>query len=136
MVSRRETMKMKNKILDNLPIIFVALVFVFGMTLTWNHAKADTDWQSGKYDFKWQHVPVVCGTTDEIQKYLDDNNFELSSISVGREGAKKEGDIAYLVTYYLSKDRTETISAITSPTGSETCMMYRSFDLRVPGTQT
>ena len=29
---------LKNKILDNLPTIFVALVFIFGMTLTFNHA--------------------------------------------------------------------------------------------------
>ena len=35
---------MKNKILDNLPIIFVALTFIFGLTLSFNHAKAD--WQA------------------------------------------------------------------------------------------
>ena len=99
-------------------------------------AEETYDWQSERYNFKWLHVPVVCGTTPEIQKYLDDNEFVLNSMSVGREGANKKGDIAYLVTYYLNKDRTESISAITSPTGAETCMMYRSFDLRVPGTQT
>ena len=32
---------MKNKILDNLFSIFVVLVFLFGMTLTWNHAKSE-----------------------------------------------------------------------------------------------
>ena len=32
--------KIKNKILDNLPAIFITLVFVFGITLTYNHAKA------------------------------------------------------------------------------------------------
>ena len=29
---------LKSKILDNLPTIFIALVFIFGMTLTFNHA--------------------------------------------------------------------------------------------------
>ena len=123
---------------ENLLLIFLLSFILFISTCSFT-VKADThlnDWNSGKYNFRWLNVPVVCGTTNEIQKYLDDNNFELSSISVGREGAKKEGDIAYLVTYYLNKDRTETISAITSPTGSETCMMYRSFDLRVPGALT
>ena len=32
--------KIKNKILDNLPAIFITLVFVFGITLTYNHATA------------------------------------------------------------------------------------------------
>ena len=32
---------MKNKILDNLPTIFVCLMFIFGMTLISNHAKAE-----------------------------------------------------------------------------------------------
>ena len=34
----KELMKnLKNKILDNLPTIFIALVFIFGMTPTFNH---------------------------------------------------------------------------------------------------
>ena len=125
------------KIIKENALLIFLLVFI-GLIST---AKAGTisnisDWDSKKYDFKWMQVPVVCGTTDEIQEYLDDNEFELVNMSVGREGANKTGSIAYLVTYYLNKDRTESISAITSPTGHETCMMYRSFDLRVPGTQT
>jgi hypothetical protein len=32
---------MKNKILDNLPTLFVVLTFLFGMTLIFNHAKAE-----------------------------------------------------------------------------------------------
>ena len=40
-------------------------------------AEETTDWDSGKYDFRWLHVPVVCGTTPEIQRYLDDNKFVL-----------------------------------------------------------
>ena len=94
------------------------------------------DWDKQKYDFRWMHVPVVCGDSEEIQRYLKDNEFELESVSIGREGANKNGDPAYFVTYFVNKDKTETISAITSPTGNETCMMYRSFDLKRPGTQT
>ena len=91
------------------------------------------DWEPEKYDFKWMHVPVVCGTSDEVQRYLKDNEFELDSVSIGREGANQNGDPAYWVSYFVNKDRTESVSAITSPTGNETCMMYRSFDLRAPG---
>ena len=94
------------------------------------------DWEPEKYDFRWMHVPVVCGTSDEVQRYLKDNDFELESVSIGREGANQEGDPAYWVSYFVNKKGTEAISAVTSPTGHETCMMYRSFDLKRPGTQT
>ena len=77
------------------------------------------------------HVPVVCGTTQEVQRYLDDNKFKLVSMSLGREGANPDGDMAYLVTYYIKDDETESVSAVTSPSKHETCMLYRSFDLRV-----
>ena len=110
----------------------ITLVILFFSTSTF----AETDWQSGKYDFKWMHVPVVCGPSEEVQRYLADNDFELESVSVGREGAKADGEPAYFVTYFVNKDKSESVSAITSPTGNETCMMYRSFDLRVPGALT
>ena len=127
MVSRKETMKI---IKENLLLIFL-LAFISSIS-TFAVAN-ENDWDGGKYNFRWMHVPVVCGTTAEIQVYLDDNKFELISMSVGREGAREEGSIAYLVTYYLNEKRDQSIAAITSPSGHETCMMYRSFDLRAPG---
>ena len=113
------------------------LTFLIGfLLLVSSIANAETDWQSEKYDFRWMHVPAVCGTSDEVNRYLKDNEFELESVSIGREGAHKDGDPAYWVSYFVNEDRTESVSAITSPTGNETCMMYRSFDLKRPGTQT
>ena len=113
------------------------LAFLIGfLLLVSSIANADTDWQSEKYDFRWMHVPVVCGTSEEVNRYLKDNEFEIESVSIGREGADKDGDPAYWVSYYVNKSGTESVSAITSPTGNETCMMYRSFDLNRPGTKT
>ncbi len=125
MVSKGETMKLFK---DNLLLAFLIGFLLLISTLV----NAEEDWDRSKYEFRWMHVPVVCGTTPEVQRYLDDNDFELVSMSVGREGANINGSIAYLVTYYLNKSKTQSISAITSPTGAETCMMYRSFDLRAP----
>ena len=117
------------KIIKENALLVFLLVFI-GLIST---AKAETDWDGTKYEFRWMHVPVVCGTTDEIQVYLDDNKFVLKTMSVGREGAREEGSIAYLVTYYINEKGDQSIAAITSPSGHETCMMYRSFDLRSPG---
>ena len=127
MVPRKETMKI---IKENLLLIFL-LAFISCIS-TFAIAN-DNDWDGGKYEFRWMHVPVVCGTTAEVQVYLDDNKFVLDSMSVGREGAKEEGSIAYLVTYYINERGDQSIAAITSPSGHETCMMYRSFNLKAPG---
>ena len=120
---------------ENLLLIFLLAFITFISSFA---VANENDWDGGKYEFRWMHVPVVCGTTAEIQVYLDDNKFELKSMSVGREGAREEGSIAYLVTYYLNEDGTQSISAITSPSGNETSMMYRRLDLRAPalGTKT
>ena len=50
------------------------------------------------------HVPVVCGDSEEIQRYLKDNDFELESVSVGREGANKDGR-HFLFCYIFYKQR-------------------------------
>ena len=111
MVSKGATMKLFK---DNLLLAFLIGFLLLISTIV----NAEEDWDESKYDFRWMHV-VVC-TTPEIQRYLDDNDFELVSMSVGREGANKNGSILYLVTYYHNIDKTQSISTITSPTGHET----------------
>jgi hypothetical protein len=86
-----------------------------------------------KYDFQWMNVPVVCGTSPEVMRYLKDNDFNLVSISIGREGASETGEPSYFVAYYMNGSGDQSVAAITSPSGHETCMMYRSFDLMKPG---
>jgi hypothetical protein len=79
------------------------------------------------------NVPVVCGTSPEVMRYLKDNDFNLVSISIGREGASETGEPSYFVAYYTNGSGDQSVAAITSPSGHETCMMYRSFDLMKPG---
>ena len=55
-----------------------------------------------KYDFQWMHVPVVCGTTAEVTRYIENNNFKLQSVSMGRAGASETGDPAYFCLLYTS----------------------------------
>ena len=116
---------------ENLLLIFLLALIT---TISTFAVANENDWDGGKYEFRWMHVPVVCGTTAEVQVYLDDNKFVLKTMSVGREGAREEGSIAYLVTYYINEKGDQSIAAITSPSGHETCMMYRSFNIRSPGT--
>ena len=42
---------LKNKILDNLTTIFIALVFIFGMTLTFNHVTQYLDLIESRFNY-------------------------------------------------------------------------------------
>lgn len=116
---------------ENLLLAFLVSFILIVSSISF--AEETNDWESTKYDFRWMHVPVVCGTSPEIIRYLSDNEFVLENISLGREGAKKTGNPSYFVAYYINKQGDESVAAITSPTGHETCMMYRSFNLEKPG---
>ena len=105
---------------------YIAILFLFFSTF----AKADNH----GYDFRWQHIPVICGDTPEIVRYLEDNGFELKYVSVGREGSKPDGEPAYWVAFYMNSDETESVSTVMSPSGHETCILYRSFDIQRPKT--
>ena len=84
----------------------------------------------------WSQIPVVCGPTEIVQEYLLDHEFELESLSFGHENAHPDGVPVYMVSYFINKKRTEAMSVITAPSGLESCMLYRAFGLRMPGTQT
>ena len=84
---------------------YITILFLFFSTF----ASAD---EHG-YDFRWQHIPVICGDTPEILKYLEDNEFILQYVSVGREGSKPDGNPAYWVAFYLNEKGTELVSTAT-----------------------
>ena len=46
---------------------------------------------------------------------------------------KPKLDVIKQIIQYINEKGDQSIAAITSPSGHETCMMYRSFDLRAPG---
>ena len=81
----------------------------------------------------WSQLPTICGTTEAVNEYLEHNNFILESVSVGKENANAEGSPVYIVTYYINEARDQSMSVITAPSGLESCMLYRSFDLSYPG---
>tara|TARA_A100001015_G_scaffold105886_1_gene117559 strand:- start:187 stop:534 length:348 start_codon:yes stop_codon:yes gene_type:complete len=81
----------------------------------------------------WSQLPTICGTTEAVNEYLEHNKFILESVSVGKENANAEGSPVYIVTYYINEARDQSMSVITAPSGLESCMLYRSFELSYPG---
>ena len=120
---------LKNKILDNLPTIFVALVFIFGMTLTFNHAYSipnadpeqsipDTQLER-KYDLKQlftKEMPLYCGDT----RFILDTSAQVmleSQILIGevRTGGQPFGDVIGILSFGHSYERNTGTFFITMP---------------------
>jgi hypothetical protein len=109
------------------------LAFLLSFILLTSVAVADHK-PTTEYDgLEWSQLPVICGTTESVNDYLIHNEFELESLSVGKENARESGQNVYMVSYFINKERTQTMAVITAPSGMESCMLYRSFELMFPG---
>ena len=128
---------MKNKILDNLPAIFVCLMFAFGMILTFNHAKAEDKKQ---YNLQMMHYPMMCGLPEDVDRYIVDNKFTPINISFGKENANEDGATVFAITYYIN-DKHQTLAVAETPNDPYKCMIFHTFDMEMntsllPGLQT
>ena len=135
---------LKNKILDNLPTIFVALVFIFCMTLTFNHAYSIPNTQpeseptipdtqlERKYDLRQlftKEIPVYCCETQFILDTSAQVMLE-SQILIGevRTGGQPFGDVIGILSFGHSYERNTgtffmTIPGIGPNNESMTCIL-------------
>ena len=93
-------------------------------------AYADHEDDFGNYYF--QQVPALCSSPQYIDNYLKHFGFEPKSISLGREGMQKSGQPVYMITYYITKDGTQSTATIDVPSGTEKCLLFHTFDLTTP----
>ena len=121
---------MKDKILDNLPEIFVILAFIFGITLSFNHAKAGPEGMS-QYPWVPMQVPMWCGPIEEVNMVLEKEGYVAVEVAFGRVGAMPTGEIAYAVTTYASSDTPgHIVRTIETPEQVDKCIMNMLFDYK------
>ena len=113
---------------DNLLLAFLLVFILITSVATADH-KPTTEYDG----LEWSQIPVICGTTEAVNEYLVHHEFELENLSVGKENASPGGQSVYMVSYFINKERTETMAVITSPSALESCMLFRSFELMFPG---
>jgi hypothetical protein len=89
----------------------------------------ETDSDIEKYNFYWNQVPVVCAAPEEIDRWARDKGFMPLSISYGRANGQPDGEIVYIVTYYLQQQTAETFATVSTPTDPDVCIVFRTFNL-------
>ena len=113
---------------ENMLLAFLLVFILITSVATADH-KPTTEYDG----LEWSQIPVICGTTEAVNEYLVHNEFELENLSVGKENASPGGQSVYMVSYFINKERTETMAVITAPSALESCMLFRSFELMFPG---
>ena len=104
------------------------LLTILGLVLLTNVSFSE---EQPKYNFYWDNVPVVCAAPEEIDRWANDKGFTPLSLSYGKEGGKPDGAVVYIVVYYLNKDNGETFATVSTPTGKDVCVVFRTFNLQL-----
>jgi len=82
-----------------------------------------------KYNFWWEQLPAICSTNAEISRWATDNKFLPLNVSYGRTGGKADGEIVYMIVYWMN-DSTQTFASVQTPDNPNvTCILFRTFDL-------
>ena len=78
----------------------------------------------------WMQMPVVCGKTETVKAYIQKHKFIMVYVGVGKQGGKNDGQPVYLISEYVTEDMTQSLSVTTTMTLTESCIMFRGFDLQ------
>ena len=71
-------------------------------------------------------APVICGKPEYVQKFIKDKGFILEIASLGRAGAKPDGEPVMMVVMYSKED--QIIATVDIPSGESTCILYHVFN--------
>ena len=122
---------MKNKILDNLPMIWVMLMFILGLLLASSNAKAGPQGMAN-YPWHMMNVPMWCGPIEEVNNVLEKEGYVPVEVAFGRALALPDGEIAYAVTTYASSDiKGHIVRTIVTPQQVDKCILNMLFDYKV-----
>ncbi len=78
----------------------------------------------------WMHMPVICGKAETVKRYIDEHDFVLVYVGVGKRGGSNEGQPVYLLSEFVTADMKQSLSVITTLNFTESCIMFRGFDLQ------
>ena len=120
---------MKNKILNNLPGIWVILVFTLGLLLISKQAQTNEHPVFPDGVMTTQQIPIFCGSGPVVFSYAT-SVFKQKSVAyseVKRSGNPNSKSFAWISFWYSEELNNGSIFLTISQTG-ETCMMGYGMD--------
>jgi len=83
------------------------------------------------YEFWPSAAPIICGQTKPMLEFIAEDGMVPFTVSFGKVNGKEDGDIAFVVTMWIKPTTTEQMVTIGKPDGTETCILYKSFDTTI-----
>ena len=79
----------------------------------------------------WEQVPTVCVPNTTLLEFTQRKGFQPLNRSFGRTGGKPDGEIVYVVTYWVNVHNNMSMASVQVPGANYSCVMYRTFDLEI-----
>ena len=79
----------------------------------------------------WEHIPAICVDNQVLEDYADRKGMQLLNISFGREGGRENGQIVYIVSYWVNVSNDQSMATVMTPGSTYSCVLFRTFDLQL-----
>ena len=130
---------MKKLILSLIIGVFVALSSYAEEPETWlynkmPYAQAPDDRPSLQDELPgvwWEHIPAICVNNEVLEDYAEKKGLQLLNISFGREGGQENGQIVYVVSYWVNVHNDQSMATVMTPGSTYSCVLFRTFDLQL-----
>ena len=130
---------MKKLILSLIIGVFVALSSYAEEPETWlynkmPYAEAPDDKPSLQDELPgvwWEHIPAICVDNQVLEDYAERKGMQLLNISFGREGGRENGQIVYIVSYWVNVSNDQSMATVMTPGSTYSCVLFRTFDLKL-----
>ena len=79
----------------------------------------------------WEHIPAICVDNQVLEDYAERKGLQLLNISFGREGGRENGQIVYIVSYWVNVSNDQSMATVMTPGSPYSCVLFRTFDLKL-----
>ena len=79
----------------------------------------------------WEHIPAICIDNEVLEDYAERKDLQLLNISFGREGGQENGQIVYVVSYWVNVQNNQSMATVMTPGSTYSCVLFRTFDLQL-----
>ena len=130
---------MKKLILSLIIGVFMALSSYAEESETWlynkmPYAEAPDDKPSLQDELPgvwWEHIPAICVDNQVLEDYAERKGMQHLNISFGREGGRENGQIVYIVSYWVNVSNDQSMATVMTPGSTYSCVLFRTFDLKL-----
>ena len=111
--------------------LILTIILCLFTAITYAEEKTPEDRIENLPGIWWEQVPAVCVPNTTLLEFTERKGFQPLNRSFGRNNGKADGEVVYIVTYWLNVKDNQVMSSVMVPNANYSCVLYRTFDLQV-----